>query len=283
MKARIYRPLSVLSVAAALALGPLSVSAETPTPPAPSAAGEGDAGGGLPMHGGGMPMHMMGEGDTGGGMPMHGGGMPMHRMGEGDHSEMGGDMMDGNMGHMKEHMDSMMQDMMSGKDMSGHMQKMQAMMHHMMSMMASHVDDRLSSLKTDLKITDAQLPLWDSFADALRSAAKSMETTHHEKPQASAEKPASTKSGSDNSYPDAGAIKKSESPSPAEGAMHSETMQASASEGLPARLEDHEKRLTMHLAALKAIRATLDPLYASFNDEQKKIADGLMIGPMGVM
>jgi hypothetical protein len=29
-----------------------------------------------------------------------------------------------------------------------------------------------------------------------------------------------------------------------------------------------------HLASLQAIKAALDPLYASFSDEQKKIADG---------
>ena len=37
------------------------------------------------------------------------------------------------------------------------------------------------------------------------------------------------------------------------------------------------------LASLQAIKAALDPLYASFSDEQKKLADGLKIGPMGVM
>lgn len=252
MKAGIYRPLSVLSIAAALALGQLSASADTPAPPAPSAAGEGHADGG-------MPMGMMGHGDP---------------------AEMGCDMMDDNANHMAEHMDSMMHDMMSCKKMGGHMQKMRSMMRHMMMTMASHVDDRLASLKTALKITDAQLPLWDRFADALRSAAKSMETMLHERTQpATPAKPAATYSGGDNSYPDAGSIKKT-GPSPEDGATHSETTQEGA---LPARLEDHEKRLTEHLATLKAIRAALEPLYASFNDEQKKVADGLMVGPMGVM
>jgi hypothetical protein len=31
-------------------------------------------------------------------------------------------------------------------------------------MMASHIDGSLAFLKTELKITDAQLPLWDAFA-----------------------------------------------------------------------------------------------------------------------
>jgi len=34
---------------------------------------------------------------------------------------------------------------------------------------------------------------------------------------------------------------------------------------------------------MQAIKAALGPLHASFSDEQKKFADGLKIGPMGVM
>jgi LTXXQ motif family protein len=248
MKTRVCRPFSVLSIAATLALGPLSASAETAAPPA------------------------AGHEHTDGGMSM---GM------KGEHSEMNCEAMAENMDHMAEHMGSM-HDMMSCQNMAGHMQQMRAMMHHMMSMMVSQIDNRLGSLKTDLKITDAQLPLWNNFADALRSAAKSMEAPHHEKPQAAAEKPAAAPEGS-TSYPDAGAIKKLESPAPAEGAMHHEATEASAAEPLPTQLEAHEKKLTKHLVDLKAIRTALDPLYASFSDEQKKVADGLMIGPMGVM
>jgi hypothetical protein len=44
-----------------------------------------------------------------------------------------------------------------------------------MRMMASHVEGRLAFLKTELKITDAQLPLWNTFAEAVRSNAKAME------------------------------------------------------------------------------------------------------------
>lgn len=254
MKARISPALSILSIAAALTLGPLSASAETPMPAASSAAGEGHAGGG----------------------------MPMGIMGKGDHSEMGCGMMDEDMEHMSEHMKSMMQDMMSCKMMGGHMQKMRSMMRDMMSMMVSHVDERLASLKTDLKITDAQLAQWNGFADALRSAAKSMETMRHEMAQSAAVKRAPVYGG-EISYPDAGAIKKIGGPAPEEGAMQSEATEAGASGSLPARLEGHEKRLTEHLASLKAIKAALDPLYASFSDEQKKVADGLLVGPMGVM
>jgi LTXXQ motif family protein len=44
----------------------------------------------------------------------------------------------------------------------------------MMAAMAGHVEGRLALLKTELKITDAQLPLWNAVADAIRANAKSM-------------------------------------------------------------------------------------------------------------
>src|SRR5215467_1255550 len=44
----------------------------------------------------------------------------------------------------------------------------------MMGAMARHVEGRLAFLKTELKITDAQLPLWNALADAIRANAKSM-------------------------------------------------------------------------------------------------------------
>ena len=43
-----------------------------------------------------------------------------------------------------------------------------------MAMMAGHVEGRLAFLKTELKITDAQLSVWNAVADAIRANAKSM-------------------------------------------------------------------------------------------------------------
>jgi hypothetical protein len=42
-----------------------------------------------------------------------------------------------------------------------------------MAMMAGHVEGRLAFLKTALKITEGQLPLWNGVADAMRANAKS--------------------------------------------------------------------------------------------------------------
>ncbi|SEP36808.1 LTXXQ motif family protein [Rhodospirillales bacterium URHD0017] len=134
--------------------------------------------------------------------------------------------------------------MMHGDDMKQMMSMMRDMMTMMSAhsgMMASHAEGRIAALKSEFKITDAQAPQWDRFADALRGTAKSME------------------------------------------AMQRQMMQASAPSTLSARLARREEMLTAHLAAVKSLRAALEPLYATFNDEQKKVADGIRIGPMGMM
>ena len=46
--------------------------------------------------------------------------------------------------------------------------------------MAQHMDSRLASMRTKLKITDEQMPQWNAFADAMRDNARRM-TEMHEK------------------------------------------------------------------------------------------------------
>jgi hypothetical protein len=48
-----------------------------------------------------------------------------------------------------------------------------------MPMMAKHIEGRLAFLKTELKITDAQLPLWNAFAQAMREDASTMQAMPH--------------------------------------------------------------------------------------------------------
>jgi hypothetical protein len=127
------------------------------------------------------------------------------------------------------------------KQMMSMMQDMSTMMSAHSGMMASQADARIASLKTELKITDAQMLQWNRFAEALRGLGKSME------------------------------------------GVQEQTMPPAAAATLPARLARREARLSAHLAAVKALKEALDPLYASFSDEQKKIADTIRIGPMGMM
>lgn len=111
----------------------------------------------------------------------------------------------------------------------------------MMSVMAGHVEGRLTFLKTELKITDAQLPLWIKFADALRNNVKTM-----------------------------GEV------------MQGRSASGEQSAALPDKLVTREKFLTARLDALRSLKAAVDPLYAALNDEQKKTADEIMLGPMSM-
>src|SRR6516162_4960513 len=140
---------------------------------------------------------------------------------------MPGGMMSGGGGMM-----SMMRMMMGEDGMSG---------MPMMAAMAGHVEGRLAFLKTELKITDAQLPLWNALADAIRANAKGM------------------------------------------GAMAEGMMGGTQGATLPDKLATREKMLTARLEALRKLKAAVDPLYASLSDEQKKTADELIMGPMGMM
>ena len=129
---------------------------------------------------------------------------------------------------------------MTGERQMGGMPMMRMM--QMMGSMADHVEGRIAFLKTELKITDAQQPLWNAVGDAMRASAKEM----------AAMMP-----------------------------MMQSMMQPSGT--LPEKLAGREKAMTAHLEALRKLKSAIDPLYAALNDEQKKTADQLMVGPMGIM
>ena len=126
-------------------------------------------------------------------------------------------------------MTGMMQMMMGAGGMRG------------MDMMAGHVEGRLAFLKTELKITNAQLPLWTAVADAIRANAKNT------------------------------------------GEMPGGMMRSSQAATLPEKLALREKMMTTHLEALRRLQPAIDPRYAALSDEQKKTADELLAGPMGMM
>jgi len=54
-----------------------------------------------------------------------------------------------------------------------------------------------------------------------------------------------------------------------------------AEKPLPERLNDQEKVLAARLEAFKRTSAAVKPLYAALDDGQKKIADVILLGPMG--
>lgn len=105
----------------------------------------------------------------------------------------------------------------------------------MMSVAAGHVEGRIAFLKTELKITDAQLPLWNAVAGALRDDAKSMATMP--------------------------------------GGMMMGSMGKTAT--LPERLAAREKAIAARLDSARKLTAAVASLSAALTDEQKKVADEL--------
>jgi hypothetical protein len=110
-------------------------------------------------------------------------------------------------------------------------------------MMAEHIEGRLAFLKTELKITDAQLPQWDAFANSLRSSALRIEQMRDTMPR--------------------------------------QTGQA-ASMTAPQRFDRIEKMMTTMLEIVQSTKAAAGPLYDVLSADQKKMADALMRGPMGM-
>ena len=112
--------------------------------------------------------------------------------------------------------------------------------------MADHVEGRIAFLKAELKITDAQLPQWNTFADTIRSNAQRIGEMRGTMMQ---------------------------------GGMMGQTATLTA----PDRLDRMEKTMTAMVEAVRSTKAALGPLYAMLSDEQKKMADALLHGPMGIM
>jgi len=103
---------------------------------------------------------------------------------------------------------------------------------------------RIAFLKAELKITDAQQPLWNAFVEALKANRAMM------------------------------------------GDMQEMMMAAQGGTAPPLlqRIDGHERMLVARLEAVRRLKAALGPLYASFDEAQKRTADQLMMpGGMGPM
>ena len=113
----------------------------------------------------------------------------------------------------------------------------------MCTAMASHIEGRLAYIKAELKITTDQESLWNSYASAARDSANTM-------------------------------------------LAHCTTMmgqRGASTVSLPDRLDQHEQLMAAQLDAIRAANKTLKPLYAALSDSQKKTADQIIWGPMGMM
>ncbi len=173
---------------------------------------------------------MMGGGMMGGGM-MGGGGWGPGAMGPG--------------GMGREGTAPMMQ------MMQGMTQMMQGMMHMMQGagwhgarfgmMPGAMMEARIAAMKTELGITDAQLPQWNAFVDAMRARMTAMRS------------------------------------------MRQQMMQQGVPTSWPDRLAWRQQRMAAHLDALKAMEGPTRALWDALSDEQRRKAEMLMPGPMGMM
>jgi hypothetical protein len=128
--------------------------------------------------------------------------------------------------------------------MQGMMQMMQAMGQPMARpgvMPGAMMEGRLATLKAGLGITDAQLPQWNTFADALRARVTAIQ------------------------------------------GMRAKMMPQGTTASWPDRLAQHERRLSAHLDAMKAMEGPVKALWDSLSAEQRRKAEELMPGPMGMM
>jgi len=85
-----------------------------------------------------------------------------------------------------------------GMPMVGNMRPMMEMMRMMQASMGpgggpggmmpfAHIEGQIAFYKAELKITDAQLPQWNAFAEALRAGAKAMQAAHAQATQGGGE------------------------------------------------------------------------------------------------
>lgn len=109
--------------------------------------------------------------------------------------------------------------------------------------MTGHIDGRLAYIKAELKITEAQEPLWKAYEAAARENGNTM-------------------------------------------LAHCTAMmgqRGTSTVSLPDRLDQHEQLMAAQLEAIRAMNKALKPLYGALSDSQKKAADELFWGHMGMM
>ena len=120
---------------------------------------------------------------------------------------------------------------------------------------------RLATLKGELALTPAQLPLWDAFADAAQAMSGRM--AMHPGMEMPMGKPM---------MPEA-------SMSPGMAMPKSGMAMMEGPGTLPERLDRHEAMMTDRLVALRKVKAALSPLYAALSPEQRAKLDAVPAHP----
>ncbi len=146
-----------------------------------------------------------------------------------------------------------------------------------MMMGSRHIEGRLAFLKTELKITKDQEPKWQAYADALRANAAAMQD----------QMDAMMANGGWGGMMGQGMM--------SQGMMGQGMMgQGMMGQGMmnsgqfkPLSVPDHfafaEQHMQARLEMLEKLKGPTMALYDALSAEQKKIADELLSGPMGMM
>jgi hypothetical protein len=132
-----------------------------------------------------------------------------------------------------------------------------------------HIEGRLAFLKTELRITAAQNGAWLAYADALRQNSDAMNALMREMMQ--------TKGMMGQGMMGQGMM--------GQGMMGQGMMGQAEPQPLaaPERFDLIARHMAAHLDMLERLRTPLQGLYDSLDADQKRIADQLLIGPMGMM
>jgi len=111
--------------------------------------------------------------------------------------------------------------------------------------MMDRVDGRLAFMKTELKITDTQTPVWDELATVIRQTSETHNAMMRE----------TMKEIQDGSF---------------------------LKMPLPERLQYQQTHMEARVEELKSIREAVDKLYAVLDESQKKSADDIVLPMMGM-
>lgn len=106
--------------------------------------------------------------------------------------------------------------------------------------MGAYIDGQLAFIKAELKITEAQTPKWDAYAEAYRNAVQHME------------KNCAMLTGQGVNL-------------------------LAMAETLTTRLDNEERRLALPYETLQTVKKAVLPLYSALSNEQKKKADQIIL------
>jgi protein CpxP len=123
---------------------------------------------------------------------------------------------------------------------------------------SERVEARLAFARTQLKITDAQQPQWDNFANVLRKHARAMDERFQQR-RAQWEAARADNGGQSG---DAARLQSAQPQRPSVTAIE--------------RLERSQQRLAERSARLNEVVAAAKPLYAALSPEQQQTADGML-------